>query len=279
MGQLPARMNRIKAWVKSGLNVQFLTTTLSLPILIAWGLPISLMTVVGNLCALPFLVATLTLSSLLFLTELIGLPNALIAQATNLIIEIWHFFIKQGSPSWLVGYHAPPFFISIILVTAVPIALMYLLNRLKFSIIPACITTTAGYIFIVYMFHAPILHQESNLHCIARNKSRSVIDTGFFKNKTNYASPAKYKIKPLLYKFFGDNHINRWHSHHGGVRSLRGITALLEEIKIDTISFGTLPSKPHATWLNTWQLLQAAAKKHKTVLQIREPKIKNLINS
>jgi hypothetical protein len=102
------------------------------------------------------------------------------------------------------------------------------------------------------------------ISCIKRNNQKIVVDAGFFARKTSYKSPTRYRIKPLLYKNFGTNHIQRWHCTYAGTRSLRALCVLLDEIKIDTITFGIIPKKQPPPWLAAWGALDKKAKMLRT---------------
>lgn len=71
------KLNTTFLWLVKFLQIQFFVTLFSWPILIAWGLPVSLLSPLGNLIFNPFLGIFLLLAACIFLTELIGLPNAL----------------------------------------------------------------------------------------------------------------------------------------------------------------------------------------------------------
>ena len=69
-------LNRFYNHIIQFLQVQLFLSLASLPILVAWGIPFSLATVAGNFLFSPFLTLFLLLSSLIFFTELIFIPNA-----------------------------------------------------------------------------------------------------------------------------------------------------------------------------------------------------------
>lgn len=250
-----------KKWLVSGIKVQLLTSALSLPILIAWGLPISLMGIAGNLLATPFLMGCLMLSSLIFLTEILNLPNFFLYPAIEYTTSFWHYLLSFGRDAWLIGFKAPPLSLSIIMCFIIAIGMWHSVHRYRFSIISTSIIAMAISLGVFSLYHYQSIHALEKISCIKRNNQKLVIDNGFFAHKTSYKSPARYQIKPLLYKNFGTNHIQRWHSTYGGTRSLKALYTLLEEIRIDTITFGVLPKKQSPAWLAAWQALDKRAKK------------------
>ncbi|MBM3886885.1 hypothetical protein FJ364_03045 [Candidatus Dependentiae bacterium] len=266
MGTLPAIINRTIKIIRSCIKVQLLTAALSLPVLIAWGLPISIMSIVGNLVALPFLMLTLFLCSVLFLTELINIPNGWLSFLCEQVISLWHYLLSLGSPSWLIGFQAPSLLFSIVLMSLLSIGLWYAVHRYKIRIEIASVSGIALCIFASYFFQNNQIHSIERIHCINRTNKKTVIDDGFFRFKTSYRSPVRYQIKPLLYKVFGSNHIHRWHCIYAGVRSLRALQEILNEISIDEISFGYFPKKQTPAWLQAWKELNLKAEGCKTTI-------------
>src|SRR4051812_19287834 len=97
------------------LELQLLISIVILPILIAWGLPTSIMSIVGNLIFAQILTLFIFISALLFTTDLCGIPNFWIAQALEWVTSIWHYVLSFGSAHWLIGFPAWMFPISCIL--------------------------------------------------------------------------------------------------------------------------------------------------------------------
>lgn len=81
----------------------------SLPILVAWGLPISIMSIVGNLIFSPFLVIFLLISCLIFFFELCCIPNELLIICLEWVTQLWSWCVAQGSSAWLVGFKKPSY--------------------------------------------------------------------------------------------------------------------------------------------------------------------------
>jgi len=99
-----------------------------MPILISWGLPISLLSPIGNIIFTPFVTLFLLLSSLTFFCEILYIPNRLLINGLELLYTLW-----QNSMNWipfnpLIGFTKPPsiFLISIPIIT---IILMYKLRK------------------------------------------------------------------------------------------------------------------------------------------------------
>lgn len=96
------------------LELQLLISLVILPILITWGLPISVMSIPGNLLFAQFLTVFIFLSALLFSFDILGIPNYVIAQSLEQFTSIWYYFLSFACPSWLIGFSLWMFPISLI---------------------------------------------------------------------------------------------------------------------------------------------------------------------
>ena len=89
-------------------QLQLFLTVVSLPFLIAWGLPLSIMSCVGNLIFGPFLAFFLLISCILFFLEVCSLPNRWIILVLEYLTRFWSWLISQGSATWLISFAKPP---------------------------------------------------------------------------------------------------------------------------------------------------------------------------
>lgn len=93
------------------IQLQLFLSVLAMPLLIAWGLPISIMSYVGNIIFSPFLFLFLLISCCIFFLELFSLPNSWLIYSLELVTKVWAWLIAQGSPSWLIYFAKPPLFV------------------------------------------------------------------------------------------------------------------------------------------------------------------------
>jgi len=96
-------VQNLKKKLLTFLQVQCFLSLVSLPVIVAWGLPFSLMTAVGNFIFSPFITIFLLCSSLIFFTELLSIPNQYLIIILEWITKIWLICLSYGSKSWLVG--------------------------------------------------------------------------------------------------------------------------------------------------------------------------------
>lgn len=86
------------------IKLQLFLTLFYLPILLWWNLPISVMSILGNIIFTPFLIIFLALSVAVFFTELLHIPNSLIIYLLEKETYLWVKIINLGSPNWLIHF-------------------------------------------------------------------------------------------------------------------------------------------------------------------------------
>src|SRR5438445_4320197 len=104
-------------WYQSllkSVQLQLFISFISLPFLIGWGLPISLLTPFSTLIFGPFLTCFLLISSLIFFLELLYLPNALFIWLLELVTSIWLACLNLEQRAWLIGFTKPPIIVLIL---------------------------------------------------------------------------------------------------------------------------------------------------------------------
>lgn len=93
------------------IQMQLFMMLVSLPILVAWGLPLSIMSIVGNLIFSPFLIIFLLISCLIFFFELCCLPNSFLIMCLEQVTQLWSWCVSHGASSWLIGFKKPPLWV------------------------------------------------------------------------------------------------------------------------------------------------------------------------
>src|SRR5258708_38016064 len=95
-----------KSFLKS-IQLQLFISFISLPFLIGWGLPISLLTPISTLIFGPFLTCFLLISSLIFFLELFYVPNSIFIWLLENITHIWLMCLNLEQRTWLIGFTKP----------------------------------------------------------------------------------------------------------------------------------------------------------------------------
>lgn len=121
--------NTLKALYLSVI-LQLFVTSFSLPLLAAWGMNISLLTIIGNIIFSPILFIMLFLANFLFIGILIGIPTTYISHALDYLGSWWLYLMSFSSDSWLISIQTPSW---IGVCCFIPLVSAYLLPRLTHS--------------------------------------------------------------------------------------------------------------------------------------------------
>lgn len=98
--------------------LQLFLTLFAWPILLAWGLPLSVVTIIGNVIFNPIAGLFLFISSLAFFCQLLGIPHGVLLGLIEWLSKGWLWILDQGSPAALVAFPAP----CIVALLALPLA-------------------------------------------------------------------------------------------------------------------------------------------------------------
>lgn len=107
------------------LIIQLFLTLISLPILVAWGLPLSLLSPIGNLIFSPFLTIFLLLSSIIFFTEMLCIPNRIFIWLLEHVTTVWQYFLSFSSQSAMYAFKKPP----LLLLVLIPVITLFLIRH------------------------------------------------------------------------------------------------------------------------------------------------------
>lgn len=90
--------------------IQIVLAFVYIPVLVHWGMPISLMNIPGNIAFTPFFIACIFCAFFIFFLELFFIPNALFCTFFEYITHYWTTLLAHGSSTWLIGFANPGFF-------------------------------------------------------------------------------------------------------------------------------------------------------------------------
>jgi len=232
---------KIGIWLLQFLQVQLFLTLFSLPILVHWGLPISVMTVIGNLIFAPGIFVFLFCASLIFFTELFHIPNSLLVGMLEIITYWWKTIVSYGTSSWLIGFKKPSLIILVLMpLTACVCMRLKIIKTLYARVIALSL---ALLIFIVYMMILAYTNQgywhvpcgKGHVTIIRTHNSTTVVDSGDLKYLKSPASWIEYSLVPWLNKTCGSCKIHNYICLHPSIRSINAITLCAQSTTIDHV--------------------------------------------
>lgn len=228
-------------WAIRFIQLQLFVTTLSLPILISWGLPISLLTFAGNLFFGPLLTAFLFLTSLMFFTELLYIPNSYIAWPLEQITYWWVAGMNLADHRFLIGFAQPPLWFLIAVPTAACIIIQHRYTAsLKRSIIGLSLLLFFSCAYIQFISSPTELTAEipcngGSVHIIRSNNQTLVIDPGVIGKKISAPSWMEYTLMPELIKLTGSTTIDHFIALQPGNMIFQAITTLCKKISVRAV--------------------------------------------
>jgi hypothetical protein len=247
-------------------------TLISLPILVAWGLPLSLASLAGNLIFMPFIGLFLLLSSLIFFTELVYTAPSILYFLLNSTCSWWQTILSYGNSRWLLTLSAPPLILSLI----IPCSIIFYFARYRLSMpkklsLVSCALLTQYLLIIGY--HKTSQNNISmaivpHLTFTYRNNSIDLCDDGAFNKHGLSASFIEYTVIPTLVKHCGQTSINHLSIKpgYGGFRLAHQLCELTS-IKRLSIPFFEISSKK--SWAAFFSLLRIAKEKNIIIKRIK----------
>lgn len=206
---------KAKRYLLRFLQVQLFITAVSLPILISWGLPISIMSPIGNLLFFPVLVLFLLLSSIIFFTELFFVPNGLFVWGLEKLAVAWTTVMSFGSSSgWLIGFKTPPTAVLVI----IPVLAFLIIKNKKTgsvgrSIIFLMLLLTCSFVYLKLINKAETFIEQiecnnGQVTIIHKNGTTAVIDPGVIGRRISAPSWIEYNFAQHFIKTAGTNKID-----------------------------------------------------------------------
>lgn len=234
------------------MHVQLFITLISMPILLYWGMPLSLLSFAGNFFFGPILTVFLLLSSLIFFLELLMLPNGALIYVLEKLTHIWMTIMQLPSCQSLVALPRPPLTIAFILAgTAVLILHCKKIDTPLKGIATYSIMLLISGIFLTFTTRWSPPVQKLNCHSgevtlVYHQKQLLLIDPGVIGQRISAPNWCEYTLMPHLAKEYGATKIDSLIALQPNGVLFDALTHLLDKIEIKTIYLplweGKLPS-------------------------------------
>lgn len=221
------------------LELQLLISLVMLPILIAWGLAISIMTIIGNLVFAQFLTVFIFVSTILFTCDILGIPHDYVVILLEWVTNIWHYFLSFGSAHWLIGYPENLFFLSIIV--AMTACMLYVKkkhtqNQRIIILTFLCLSIPlAKYICKKSYTHTTIMQGNQKFHIIQKDGVVYAFDCGALGARPSSQSWIEYTLTSHMIKTIGATHIDMLILCKSNSRTYSATQALMHHMPIGRI--------------------------------------------
>ena len=264
--------NAPKALLKY-LFLQLFLTLCSWPLLLAWGLPLSYASILGNLIFTPFLTLFLLFSSLIFFCELVYLPSSFFAFLLEITSSCWTKLLLISSRSWLFAYPLPSIFFSFLITLGAGTLLHYTCrSQLKKS---AALLVLL--VFVSLLLKIPSQYEgtftvpcfEGEVTIIQKGSTALLIDPGIMGRRVSASSWVLYTLIPLLYK----NGIRTIDSicAKPSTTTFRALTALVDTMPVKHVYLPRWKGRLKNSGWAAWEKLLSTSLKYGTKLtQVEE---------
>jgi hypothetical protein len=192
------------------IELQLFLVCIYIPVIVAWGLPFSIIGIISTPLFSPLFTVFLLICTILFFTELFGIPNQMLVLCLEQLTKIWVYALSWGGDHWLVGFAYSHYFV----LYAVPVAALYIMHsRLKKGY------ALCGYLVILVLFYAITHLLQKNeflvksIHCdherrgdlfvFACGSGAVLVDDGMFSGRAPNRSWCDYTLMPLITKATG----------------------------------------------------------------------------
>jgi hypothetical protein len=224
------------------MQLQLFLTLFSLPIVLAWGLPVSLLSPLGNLIFGPALTIFLFLSSLIFFGQLVCIPVAPLIWLLEKSTSLWLTFMHADLQTWLVGCSAPPLF-CMVLMGIVPFFIMIHTKIGRHLYVNLGALTALLAVITLYLKCAAIPHtriveipcNKGNITFIKTAHTHILIDPGYLGQRINALSFAQYTLIPTILKSSGSTTIDHLIILQPNTMTFQAIECLCTKMKVKTI--------------------------------------------
>lgn len=264
--------HKIINWLFHFFYTQVIITLIALPILISWGLGVSYMTFIGNLVFAPVLCGFLCISSLIFFTELLAIPNGILITILEHFTCWWHWLLSLGSRSWIVYFAKPPtwtlFAILLLTLWIMRTEMMHSrVKRLGVSCIFLGIVLTFFLIWTQYVQHQPArFFLDKRLIIENTEIGIKVTDHGFLNRKKSIDKFVEFELKPGLICSFGTPVIDEFVLANPGSGSLATAAVLCANRQVRTITLPYFePFESKFAWAQFFKMKAAALENGVTI--------------
>lgn len=189
------------------LQLQLFISLLSFPLIAAWGLPISIASLAGNFIFTPCVILFVAISTGIFFTELVGIPNTVLLTLLEHVTRGWYYCLAWGKKSWVIGipYELIPFTIILAIIALLIIChkrwgqllestILFFILYLSFFVAWYCVTPSINFVAVT--------KGKATLSLVSGNDGVFLYDNDYLR-RIKSDSWVEYTLLPMLTKQTG----------------------------------------------------------------------------
>jgi len=214
-------------------------TLISLPILVAWGLPLSLLSPLGNLLFAPVLTIFLLVSSFIFFCQLLCIPTTIITSLVNGTIRCCTLLETPNLSKSTLGFPCHGYYT----LAAMPIIALALLHMRKLHTpLRKTAALATALVFMGIMLHCtsknlsrviPITCNDAEIYLVILDNKTTLIDTGALGRRQSSASWASHDLLQTITKQTGRTSIDHAIILQPGTFTFEALCALHEKTEVE----------------------------------------------
>lgn len=194
-------------------QLQMYLTLISGPILVYWGLPVSLASPIGNIVFHPLLTLFLFLSSLIFFCQILHIPHGILIYGLQKTSFLFHYLLGLGSQEWLMGFAKPPLWI--LIVTPLVTACIFCCKKTRTPYRSICCLLLLSVLTGSYLKYickplpaTDIACNNGHVKLIYANNEIVLIDPGVLGARLSSSSWVEFTLVPTIIQLTGHTTIN-----------------------------------------------------------------------
>lgn len=257
--------------ISNYIAIHLFLTLVSMPIIIAWGLPFSALSLIGNLIFSPLLSFFLLICSLAFFAELFWLPHGLLNWLIEKLSHIWQWLLAIPPDHGLFGLYAPAWWLLLGLAIGAILLIRHPLlqtaHRRLFALSILFTLTIIGLKAAApqeYISEIPCNNGHVTLIC--RNGKTILIDPGVIGSRISAQSWIRYTFMPKLIAQTGSLTIDQCIALKPSILSFDALATLCQDANIKELHIPYLEGTLEGSFKRSFNKLYAIAKKGGSVI-------------
>lgn len=232
----------VKRYCIKTIATQLFLFLLSLPIIVTWGIPISIMTLISTPLFGPALTIFLLISTFIFFCTLCSFPYVFLLKMLDFFVYTWDYFLSCSSCDWLFTFAQP----HIIIMTIWTICnTFFLFFVLQFAMTQRVRLLAAYTCIVIILLSLQHYIPEQSAHCFNsktgslqlffENGKIVIIDQSFFSQQKSADSWIKYTFIPTLISRCGHTKIDAFIMTKASKNTINALEKLMNYCTIQHI--------------------------------------------
>ena len=225
----------IMRWLLRAAALQGFLTLTSLPILVAWGLPLSYLAPIGTVLFTPLLTLYLWCALAVFFTTLCRIPNSYCLLALHHVGSWWLWVLKLIKTPWQIGFVCPPLLVLICIPMSAFGLVWYLRGRSLASITCGISLLLCGWIIVLKMMphqNSVIITHTNGKSITAlydQNRTLAIDSESCCSSLVDSSNWIAYHALPEITKQMGSAHIDQFIVMHPRQRTFEALATLVQK--------------------------------------------------